>query len=126
MNSLFESSEHLVEAGQHPEARKALLTALSEAIAGADAYAAVRSAVNREGENLRVGNLFTHISRVREIAFVAAGHAALPMASALVAALGDSVTQGLVLTSVGEAPDLPFQIRRVTEATLPSSARPQT
>jgi hypothetical protein len=121
MNSLFESSEHLVEAGQHPEARKALLTALSEAIAGADAYAAVRSAVNREGENLRVGNLFTHISRVREIAFVAAGHAALPMASALVAALGDSVTQGLVLTSVGEAPDLPFQIRRVTEATLPSS-----
>ena len=122
MTSLFDAPDVLTNTGSDLEGRRALLKVFSSAIAGADAYAAVRSAVNKEGNDLRVGNLFTHASRVKEIAFVSVGIAAVPMASALVAALGDLVTQGLVICPEREATGLPFQVRQVVDTYLPSSA----
>ncbi len=121
MNSLFEDPDDLTGRGSDLEGRTALLKVFSQAIAGADAYAAVRSAVTRDDDSLRIGNLFTSTARVREIAFVAVGNAADPMASAFVKVLGDLVTQGLVI-GPGDGPDnVPFRHRKVEDTYLPSA-----
>jgi glycerate-2-kinase len=86
------------------------------AVTGADAYRAVRSALRVEENVLRVGNRFVPADRYREIAFVAVGHAALSSALGICDALGDRVTQGLVVGPDPVPPEVPFKAMRTTDA----------
>ncbi len=93
------------------------------AVSGAEAYRATRTALRREGRILRVGNRFVPIDRYREIGFAALGSAALSLALAVTAALGEHVTQGL-----GAGPDplpreVPFRSRTV-KTDLPGRVDP--
>ncbi len=101
-------------------AQDALTALFTESIRGADAYAAVMRAARRDGEALRVGNRFLRSDKLKEVAFVAAGNAAAPMASALVRSLGDTVTQGLVIGPEAPPEGFPFRSRLVREPFLPS------
>lgn len=84
------------------------------AVTGADAYRAVRSAVRVEGDVLRAGNRFVPVTRYREIAFVAIGHAALSSALGLTDALGERLTQGLVVGPDPLPPEVPFRSLQTT------------
>jgi glycerate-2-kinase len=79
------------------------------AMTGADAYHAVRLALRHEGAVLRVGNRFVPEGRYREVAFLAAGHAANSMALAALDALGDRLTQGFIASPDGPIARLPFR-----------------
>ncbi len=79
------------------------------AVAGADAYRAVRAAVRRERGVLRVGNRFVPDGRYRQVGFVALGHAAASMALAALDALGDRLTQGFVAGPEAPPAYLPFR-----------------
>jgi hypothetical protein len=81
------------------------------AIAGADAYRAVRQAVRIEGDLLRIGNRFVTIDQYKEIGFVAAGNAAVSQALGLNDALGPRLTQGFLATPLVPPTQLPFQFR---------------
>jgi hydroxypyruvate reductase len=108
-------------AGREEKAEgKVLRSLFSEAIQGADAYAMVKRAVRLDGPHLRVGNRFLKIDQVREVAFLAAGHAAIPMSSALLAVLGDRVTQGILIAPTPPPAHFPFRHREVTDPLLPS------
>ncbi|MCI4330845.1 MAG: DUF4147 domain-containing protein [Thermoplasmata archaeon] len=89
------------------------LLAYRGAVTGADAYRAVRSAVRVEEGVLRTGNRFVPADRYREIAFVAVGHAALSFALGLCDALGERLTQGLVIGPDPIPPEVPFRSIRV-------------
>jgi hypothetical protein len=79
------------------------------AVTGADAYRSVRSAVRLEGDLLRAGNRFVSVKQYREIGFIAVGHAALSSALGLCDALGDHLTQGLVVGPDPVPPEVPFR-----------------
>lgn len=102
------------------DAGSELVETLVGAITGADAYAAVRRAVHLEDGILKVGNRFLRQDRIREVAFLAAGNAAVPMAEALERVLGDVVTQGLLISPLPPGPDFPFQHMMVTDPTFPT------
>lgn len=83
------------------------------AVTGADAYRATRTALRRVGRVLRLGNRFVPLDRYREIAFLALGSASISQALAVSAALGESVTQGLVVGPDPLPAEVPFQHRRL-------------
>lgn len=88
--------------------------AFAGAVQGADVYRAVRGAVRRHGDVLRIGNRFVRADAFREIAFVALGRAAVSAGFALGDALGDALTQGY-LAGPDEVPEqIPFLHRRTT------------
>ncbi len=78
------------------------------AVEGGDAYRAVRSALRREGDVLRVGNRFVPDGRYREVGFVALGRAATSMALAVLDVFGDRVTRGFVAGPSRPPDDVPF------------------
>jgi hypothetical protein len=96
-----------------------LITLASAAIRGADAYAAVRRAVHLEEGVVRVGNRFFRRDQIRELAFLAVGNAAVAMATALDAALGDLISQGLILSAVRPRDPPEFSFVHVPDPTLP-------
>ena len=83
--------------------------AFRAAVTAADAYRSVRLALRREQGTLRVGNRFVADGRYREVAFLAAGHAANSMALAALHVLGDRLTQGFVAGPEPVLPELPFR-----------------
>jgi hypothetical protein len=91
------------------EARGTFVAAFRGAVQGADAYRLTRAAVRLEGDLLRIGNRFVSGDRYREIAFVAVGNAAASQAMAVVAALGERVTQGFVAAPVEPPASVPFR-----------------
>jgi len=117
---LFRNSEEALAKGAYERDGKALLEVLSSTLRGADAYAAVRHAVRRDGNRLRIGNRFLRADKDREIAFVAAGNAAAPMASAFEDVLGDLVTQGILISPEEPPKNLPFIRKEVKDPLLPS------
>lgn len=120
MNDLFLDPEKLLGSEARERERQPILSVLSEAVAGADAYGAVKQAVKLEDDQVRIGNRFLTLGKIKEVAFIAAGNAAAPMASALVDTLGDVVTQGLLIAPEDPPRDVPFQQRKVFEPFFPS------
>ncbi|MGB6500574.1 MAG: DUF4147 domain-containing protein, partial [Thermoplasmata archaeon] len=90
-----------------PDPLQALL--FRSAVTGADAYRSVRMALRRENGVLRIGNRFVPDGRYREVAFVAAGHAANSMALGALAVLDERITQGYLAGPVAVAEEIPFQ-----------------
>lgn len=89
-----------------PDPLQALL--YRSAVSGADAYRSVRFALRREGGVLRIGNRFVADGRYREVAFVAAGHAANSMALAALSVLDERVTQGFLAGPEPVVEEIPF------------------
>jgi glycerate-2-kinase len=118
---LFRNSEEALAKGAYERESKALLEVLNATLRGADAYAAVRHAVRRDGNRIRIGNRFLMADKVKEIAFVAAGNAAAPMASAFEDALGSLVTQGILISPEKPPKELPFIRKEVKDPLLPSA-----
>lgn len=117
---LFRNPQGTLLVGSDPEARRAVSGILQEAVKGADAYLAVRRAVRREEGALRVGNLFVPEGELGEVAFVAVGNCAAPMAQALHDALGEQLTQGFVAGPMPPPPPWPFLYYPVVDPVLPS------
>jgi glycerate-2-kinase len=117
---LFRNPQATLLAGSEPESRRAVSAILQEAVKGADAYLAVRRAVRREEGALRVGNLFVPEEALGEVAFVAVGNCAAPMAQALHDALGEQLTQGFVAGPMPPPPPWPFLYYPVVDPVLPT------
>ncbi len=117
---LFRTPEKTLDAGPAPERRRQVSEVLQEAVKGSDAYLFVRRAVKREEGVLRVGNLFLREEELREIAFIAVGDAAAPMAQGLHDALGEALTQGFVAGPMPPPGTWPFRYFPVVEPTFPS------
>jgi hydroxypyruvate reductase len=117
---LFKNSEEALAKGAYERDSKALLEVMSSTLRGADAYAAVHHAVRRDGNRIRIGNRFLRADKVKEIAFVAAGNAAAPMASAFEDVLGKLVTQGILISPEEPPKELPFIRKEVKDPLLPS------
>jgi hypothetical protein len=79
------------------------------AVTNADAYQATRAAVRVEGDVLRLGNRFVPVGKYREIAFVAAGNAAVSQSLALVHGLGARLAQGFLAGPDRAPPEIPFR-----------------
>src|SRR5581483_2090383 len=71
------------------------------ALAAVDPAQAVRNAVRREGDHLRVGDRAYDLRRYRHVFVVGAGKASAPMARALEELLGDRLTAGVVNVKYG-------------------------
>lgn len=71
------------------------------ALAAVDPAQAVRNAVRREGDHLRVGDRAYDLRRYRHVFVVGAGKASAPMARALEELLGDRLTAGVVTVKYG-------------------------
>jgi glycerate-2-kinase len=85
-----------------------LALAYRSGVTGADAYRSVRLALRRENGVLRIGNRFVADGRYREVAFVAAGHAAGSMTLALLSVLDERVTEGYVAGATLVPDEVPF------------------
>ncbi|MDQ6603116.1 MAG: glycerate kinase [Chloroflexota bacterium] len=72
------------------------------AIRAVDPHAATLRALGRDGETLTVGGATFDLARVRKIVVIGFGKAAVPMAQAVEAVLGDRVTRGIVVTKYGQ------------------------
>lgn len=117
----------------NPSARRPILAVLDAALDAVDPFAAVQNVLQRVDETLTVADpanpgaapaLSYDLRRYRRIFVVAAGKAAVPMCSAVEAALGDRVSRGLAVTKYDHAqpvdPDAPTASRiRVVEAGHP-------
>lgn len=95
------------------------------AVAGADAYRALRQVLRIERGVLRVGNRFVPEGRYRRVGFVALGHAAGSMALAALDALGDRLALGFVAGPEAPPAYLPFRSTVVPDGwgPHPSAAR---
>lgn len=96
------------------------------AVAGADAYRAVRQVLRIEHGVLRVGNRFVSAGRFRQVGFVAAGHAAASTALAALDALGERLTQGFVAGPDAPPKYLPFRSALLPDGWGPAPAAPRT
>ncbi|HYK93890.1 MAG TPA: DUF4147 domain-containing protein [Thermoplasmata archaeon] len=92
------------------------------AVVGADSYRATRSALRRDGPILRLGNRFVSLDRFREIAFLALGSASISQTLAATSALGESITQGLVIGPDALPTEVPFHHRVVPVRPSPAVA----
>lgn len=86
-----------------------LSQAYRAAVTGADAYRAVRLAVQIDRGILRAGNRFLRVDRFRELAFIALGNASASMALGVQRTLGEQLTQGYVAGPVPLPPEVPFR-----------------
>jgi glycerate-2-kinase len=79
---------------------------LQAALDAADPEAAVRRALSRRGRILRVAGRAYDLRRIRRVALVGAGKAAVPMARAVSAVLGARLESGLVVAPASRTADL--------------------
>lgn len=105
---LFRDADKIAGAGPNVTARELAVTVLTGAIRGGDAYAAIRHAVQIEEGVVRIGNRFLAREGLEEVAFIAAGNAAAPMAAAFHDTLGEVVTQGLLIAPTPPPTVVPF------------------
>lgn len=89
--------------------------ALLGAVQGADVYRAVRAAVRRHGDVLRLGNRFVAADGFREIALVAVGRGAVSAGFGALDALGDALTQGFLAGPDPLPEAIPFLHRRTSD-----------
>lgn len=106
-----------------PDPLQALL--YRSAVTGADAYRSVRLALRRENDVLRIGNRFVADGRYREVAFVAAGHAANSMAIATLAVLDERVTQGFLAGPLPVVDEVPFHGIELSPGWGPAEGAPE-
>jgi len=89
-----------------PALRRTLRRLIAAAISAVDPAAAVRRAVRRRGDLLRIGRRTYRLSRIRRIFIVGAGKASAPMAAALEEILGARISGGLVSVKDGHTAPL--------------------
>jgi glycerate 2-kinase len=97
--------EHLTQAAL-------VRSVLAAALQAADPYQAVRSALHRTGDLLKVDEQIYPLKNFQNIYVIGAGKAAYPMALAVEDILGDHLTNGLMITKEGHLPPQPA-LRRV-------------
>jgi len=97
--------EHLTQAAL-------VRSVLAAALQAADPYQAVRSALHRTGDLLKVDEQIYPLKNFQNIYVIGAGKAAYPMALAVEDILGDHLTNGLMVTKEGHLPPQPA-LRRV-------------
>jgi hydroxypyruvate reductase len=100
--------------GEH---RARVLPILEAALQAVDPYAAVRRALEREGDILRVGGRSYDLGQVGRVLVVGAGKAGAPMARAVEDVLGDRLSDGLVTVKRGHTE--PTRVVRLREAGHP-------
>lgn len=81
--------------------RSAALDVLGAALDAVDPAAAVRRALQREGDALRVAGQLYDLGRFQRVLVVGAGKAAAPMTQAVEEVLGDRITAGTVTVKYG-------------------------
>ncbi len=84
---------------------------LAAALQSADPAAAVQRAVCRTGDRVTIGTWHGALSAYERVLVIAIGKAAAPMATALVGIFDDVVSDGLVVTKVGHAGEVPVDGR---------------
>ncbi len=93
---------------------------LQAALDAVEPGAAVRRALRREGDTLRAGGRAWDLRAIRRVYLVAVGKAAIPMAQAAAALLGERLYAGVVITRRGQAlPDALPEPLRLFEASHP-------
>jgi len=92
--------EHLTQAAL-------VRSVLAAALQAADPYQAVRSALRRTGDLLKVDEQIYPLKNFQKIYVIGAGKAAYPMALAVEDILGDYLTNGLMITKEGHLPPQP-------------------
>jgi glycerate 2-kinase len=102
----------------------ALKTLIAAALRAVDPAEAVRRHVRREGDLLHVDDMAYDLARdFDEVVLIAVGKAAVPMAEAAHALIGDKMTRGVVATKYGHTPAA-TPLREVARLTLLESAHP--
>jgi len=109
--------ESFFQNGDAPALRRAALRCLDAALQAADPAAAIRRAVEREGERLLVAGEPYDLSRTRRVFVIGGGKAGAAMAAALEEVLGGRITAGVVSVKYGHA--VPTRRVRVLEAGHP-------
>jgi hydroxypyruvate reductase len=85
------------------ERRERVLPILSAALDAVDPYTAVRRALERDGETLRVAGRSYDLRRIGRVLVVGAGKAGAPMARSVEEVLGDRLSAGAVNVKRGHA-----------------------
>jgi len=78
---------------------------MAAALDAVDPAAAVRHALRREGDTLRIGEQTYDLATIRRVLVVGAGKAGAPMAAAAAEILGDRITHGTIVVKHGHAGD---------------------
>jgi glycerate 2-kinase len=76
---------------------------MAAALGAVEPAAAVRSFLRRAGDQLQIGERVYELARYQRVFLVGAGKAGVPMARAVVEALGDRLTDGVVVVKEGHA-----------------------
>jgi glycerate 2-kinase len=101
----------------NPGFRRQILPVLEAALAAVDPYAAVQAVLQKDGDQLTVGDRAYDLARYRRIFVIGAGKAGAPMAQAVESVLGDLITEGLVVVKHEHGGDT--QRVRIAEASHP-------
>lgn len=102
----------------NPDERQRILSVLDAALDAVDPFAAVQNFLRREGDTLTVAEGTYDLRRFRRVFVIGAGKAAAPMAQAVEAALGERISDGLVVTKYEHSG--PTERVRVVEAGHPT------
>jgi len=81
----------------NPPLRQKIVTVLERALAAVDPYAAVLHVLQRNGNQLTVGDRSYDLAQFRRIFVIGAGKAGAPMTQAVEQVLGDRISEGLVV-----------------------------
>lgn len=101
----------------NPAARQPILAILAAALAAVDPYQAVRRVLQRDGDQLVIGQQVYDLQRYQRIFVLGAGKAGGPMTQAVEAVLGDRLSGGLVVVKTGHT--APTQQVELVEASHP-------
>jgi hydroxypyruvate reductase len=85
----------------NPAIRTPILAVLEAALAAVNPYQAVRTTLQKEGDDLWVGERHYSLNRYRHFWVLGAGKAGGPMTQAVEAVLGERITGGLVVVKYG-------------------------
>lgn len=88
----------------HADLRRALDKLVAAALRAADPAEAVRRHIRRERDALWIDAARYDLAACDDVRLIAAGKAAVPMAGAVAAALGDRVSRAVIVTKHGHAP----------------------
>jgi glycerate 2-kinase len=101
----------------NPAVRQKIVTVLESALAAVDPYGAVLHVLQRNGNQLTVGDQLYDLAQFRRIFVIGAGKAGAPMTQAVEQVLGDRITGGLVVVKTDHGG--PTQHVAIAEASHP-------
>jgi len=102
--------------------RKAALSIIEQALAGADPYGATRRLLRLDGDQLHVSGRIFDVSAGRRIFVLGAGKATYPIAKALEEILGDRITGGVVICKHGQQGALRYSDMVLAAHPIPDEA----